>query len=384
MKDDAKTAQQCHQALCDAIHAGQGGLPDGLTEIEDDEFDAMHPSEDPDLSGVPESESDSEEAHTSRSSKARTTGRKSMKRYRDPFEYAQVLKAAGASIPEELITARYYRERALPYLIRFPVPEVPPATDPSPEGLDNWDIGSPLHDIDWMGTVLASPTVIPGVTTRERLYGNSPGNAPQPSPVDLYLGIDCSGSMGNPATQMSYPVLAATIMALSALRAGAKVMVVLSGEPGRTISTDGFIRDERQILKTLTDYLGTGTTFGIHRLADTFAVRKSGQRPAHVMIITDNDIFSMLDQTNHGKQGWDVARQAAANAGGSATYVLQLPAYLMKQSGAERTINVAEAHMISDGWNVAHVDSLDEMIQFARQFSQGKYGKTKIRRKHGT
>lgn len=383
MMDDAKNAQQCHQALCDAIHAGQGGLPDGLIEIEDDEFDAMHPSEDPELSGVPENESSDEQEQIPKGRAIRNTGRKSMKRYRDPFEYAQVLKAAGCAIPEELITARYYRERALPYLIRFPVPESPPATDPSPEGLDNWDIGSPLHDIDWIGTVLTSPTVIPGVTTRERLYGNSPGNAPQRSPVDLYLGIDCSGSMGNPAMQMSYPVLAATIMALSALRAGAKVMVVLSGEPGRTISTDGFIREERQILKTLTDYLGTGTTFGIHRLADTFGAPRSGQRSAHVMIITDNDIFSMLNQSVQGKWGWTVAKEAALNAQGSATYVLQLPAYLMNQPGAERTIDRGEAHMIRDGWNVAHVDSLDEMIQFARQFSQGKYGKAPARRSHG-
>ncbi len=378
LKDEAKGAQENHQPWNDAKDAGKGGEPDGLTEIEDGETDAIHPYEDPDLSGVPiDSAPDKlEKEPASDSPPARITGIKTIKRYRDPFEYAQVLKAAGSDIPEALITARYYRERALPYLIRFPVREIPLASDPAPEGLDHWDIGSSLQDIDWMGTLLSSPTVIPGMTTREQIYGNSPGNTPDRQTLDLYLGVDCSGSMGNPAVQMSFPVLSGAIMALSALRAGAKVMVVLSGEPGKTITTDGFIRDERQILKTLTDYLGTGTTFGIHRLADTFKESKPNRRPAHIMIITDNDIFSMLDQTNGGKIGWEIAKQAATNARGGATYVLQLPRYLMNQAGARQVIAPGESRMLSDGWNVAHVDSTDEMIQFARRFSQASYGKT--------
>lgn len=382
LKDEAKEAAKIYQPWHDAKDAGKGGEPDGLTEIEPDETDAIHPSEDPDLSGIPvDSQPDqSEKGPASGSQPARITGVKSMKRYRDPFEYAQVLKAAGTDIPEHLITARYYRERALPHLIRFPVREIPLASEPSPEGLDQWDIGSALQDIDWMGTMLSSPTVIPGMTTRERIYGSLIGNTPDRQAVDLYLGVDCSGSMGNPATQMSFPVLSGAIMALSALRAGAKVMVALSGEPGNTITTDGFIRDEREILKTLTDYLGAGTTFGIHRLADTFKELQPNRRPAHILIITDNDIFGMLDQTNAGKTGWEIAKQAAVNARGGATYVLQLPPYLMNQTGAKKVINPGESRMLSDGWNIAHVDTADEMMLFAKRFSQASYGKTAARR----
>ena len=107
---------------------------------------------------------------------------------------------------------RYYRERAIPYLVPFPVKTSREAADPLPEGLDVWDVGSPVTAIDWTGTLALSPVVVPGVTTRERTYGTTEGGEPKKVPLDLYVGIDCSGSMGNPAANLSYPVLAGTIV----------------------------------------------------------------------------------------------------------------------------------------------------------------------------
>ncbi len=60
------------------------------------------------------------------------------------------------------------------------------------------------------------------MTTRQRLYGDSPGSNPEREPIDLYLGVDCSGSMRDPAHFVSYPILAGAIMVLSALRVGAR------------------------------------------------------------------------------------------------------------------------------------------------------------------
>ena len=172
--------------------------------------------------------------------------------------------------------------------------------------------------------------IIAGVTTKRRLYGAAPDDVPQRQPIDLYLGVDCSGSMPNPASSLSYPVLAGTIIALSALRTGSCVMAVLSGEPGKTVSTEGFIRDERGILGVLTGYLGTGNTFGIHRLRETFSPRTATDRPVHILIVTDNDIFNLLDAKAGGQSGWKVARDAAAKARGGATYVLELPDHMLR------------------------------------------------------
>lgn len=356
----------------DTLSAGAGGLPDGLTEIDSDEQGgAIHPSEDPILSGI-ESDNDSAAGSDGGSPLAgQESGRKSERKYRDPFEYAAVIRATGANLSDDQIVARYYRERALPHLIRFPTRQSPQATDPLPEGFEVWDVGSPLEEIDWSGTLMNGPVVIPGETTRRRIYGDSPGTTPEHVPLDLYLGVDCSGSMQNPAHSLSYPVLAGAIIALSALRTGSRVMAVLSGEPGRTIATDGFIRDENLIFKILTGYLGSGTTFGIHRLRETFDNLPRGGRAVHILIVTDGDIFSMLDSSKADELGWDVARESLDHARGGGTYVLHLPANTWGRFG---DVGIPSRRMEEDGWNVSRVSSQQELIDFARRFSQARYG----------
>lgn len=351
----------------DLQRAGQGGVPDGLTEIDETELTgAMHPSEDPALTGLLQDATldDQKPATVDGRTPSELSGRKSERTYRQPFEYAEILKASGAALDARQITAQYYRERAIPYLIRFPTRSSAPTTELHLEGLDVWDVGSPLSDVDWLQTMLVSPEVIPGVTTRTRLHGETPGGDPHPVPLDLYLGVDCSGSMGDPARNLSYPVLAGAVMTLSALRAGARVKVVLSGEPGSTIATDGFVRDSEIALRTLTSYLGTGYSFGIHRLAETFTHARPRTRPVHALVLSDHDMFSMLEERGNGAAGWDVATEAAARCGGGATFLLQLP------TGSRRGSQSKIARMESIGWNVALVDSLEELVEFARGFSR--------------
>jgi hypothetical protein len=212
------------------------------------------------------------------------------------------------------------------------------------------------------------------VTTRTRLYGDSPGTSPDRTPIDLYLGIDCSGSMRDPALNLSYPILAATVVALSALRAGSRVMVALSGEPGKTITTEGFVRDERSVLGILTSYLGTGYAFGIHRLGDTFRDRPKSARRVHIVVVSDSDIYSILDQSPEGALGWDVARQALANARGGGTYVLQIDLHYVGAGRKDPKSPIGR--MLADGWAVEGVDSMDQLLAFAKRFSQAKYGRT--------
>jgi hypothetical protein len=334
-------------------------------EIDPGERDAaIHPAEDPLLSDLDDGEDD---AFAGGRTPSELSGRKSNKTYRQPFEYREVLRAAGVELDDRALTARYYRERALPYLIRFPAREVPQTIDPLPEGLDVWDVGSPLTEVDWLNTLLASPVVVPGVTTRQRVYGGTPGHERDRQTYDLYLGVDCSGSMGDPARSLSYPVLAGAIIALSALRAGSRVKVVLSGEPGNSLSTDGFVRDEATVLRTLTSYLGTGYAFGIHRLGETFApeAQRQQRRPVHVLIVSDHDMFSMLNELGSGRVGWEVAAEALARCRGGGTFVLQMAGAQAKHRGVVR--------LREEGWNVSLVNTLEELVTFAQQFSRQNY-----------
>lgn len=354
----------------DTICAGAGAIPDGLAEIDLDELDGIiHPAEDPQLSGMEPQEREGQ-ALGSQRVPSELSGRKTLKSFRSPFEYAELLKASGVELNPREIVVRYYRERALPYLIPFPAQVRRQATDPHPEGLDLWDIGQDIQEIDWVGTLTTSPQVIPGVTTRTRLYANAPGNEPQREPMNLYLGIDCSGSMGDPAYQISYPVLAGTIIALSALRAGAFVKVVLSGEPGNSISTEGFIRSQVEILTLLLNYLGTGYAFGIHRLEETFGPDQLHQRPTHLLIVSDYDMFTMLHETGNQRLGWDVAREAIERCGGGGTYVLQLPGF---ESNIKNQHTKDIQRMRDDGWQVHLVNSMEELVGFAAAFSKYRY-----------
>ena len=375
--EEAEAARKAALVWCDALTAGAGGCPDGLVELEDDELSGvMHPAEDPELSGLdPLEAQDSNAAERLDKVPSALSGHKSIKSsHRDPFEYAEILRASGVTLSDREIAARYYRERAIPHLIPFPARCHPLASDPIPEGLDVWDPSSDIDQIDWIGSLTASPIVIPGVTTRERLTGSTPGSEPARVPLDLYLGVDCSGSMRDPARTLSYPVLAGTVMALSALRAGAQVKVVLSGEPGSSVCTNGFVRDQRQVLTTLLNYLGTGYAFGIHRLKETFHEKAALKRPVHILVISDYDMFQMLDESASDQLGWDVARQAVKHCGGGATYILQLPGYkLPNYKSHAQQFDDKLARMRADGWGVHIVNSMEELLDFARQFTRQNY-----------
>lgn len=349
----------------DAGDAGAGGdLPDGLVAIEDEEGDgAIHPSEDEALTGISGGKDKAGESSPEAGGRATRGGQKS--KHRSPAEYRELIKGIGVKVKEKDIVVRYYRERAIPYLISFPTREVREAMDPLPEGLDLWDVGSPVREIDWTESVVRSPHVIPGVTTVKREYGHSQGSSPERVPLDLYVGIDCSGSMSNPAMDLSYPVLAGAVIALSALRTGARVMACLSGEmPGEYSNTDGFVRAEKEILGILTGYHGTGYAFGLERLRDAFLKGAGPKRPTHILVVSDYDIFHMLEAV---PDGWDLIRKAVSAAGGGGTFALEIdPSSRRKEVGRMR----------DSGWDVYPVSSQKELVSFARAFSRAKYGQS--------
>jgi hypothetical protein len=375
VSEELEKARQACSLWADTVQAGVGGLPEGLAELDPLEEEAViHPAEDPFLCGLDPIELDEMDASASGGRvRGIDSGRKSIKSYRSPSDYAEILKASGAVLGEREIAVKYYRERALPHMIPFPTRILTIAQDPVPEGLDLWEPTGDIESIDWIGSLTASPTVIPGVTTRQRLYGESSGTQPTRMPLDLYLGVDCSGSMSDPAHTLSYPVLAGAVMALSALRAGASVKVVLSGEPGRSIETEGFLRDQNLVLRMLVNYLGTGYSFGVHRLQETFHGASQFQRPVHILILSDYDMFAMLAEKRNQQSGWEVARQAVLEAGGGATYLLQLPGLANQQSRFQAQLS----QMLQDGWAVALVNSMEELVAFAREFSRKQYARVK-------
>lgn len=357
MMDGQAYDQQRVRVLLDSVRAGEGlAIPDGLIDISPAERDGVvHPYQDPALTG----DHTERPAPSTRLRELPETEGGQKNNYRAPHEYVDLMRSLGVQVDARDVVIQYYKERARPHLIKFPTRSLPESLERVMEGVEPWELGAPVSRIDWLESLIKSPHVIPGVTTVERSYGLSPGTEPQHRPMDLYLGIDCSGSMENPAIFCSFPVVAGAVMVTSAIRAGAHVMTVLSGEPGEYAATRGFSRSERDNLRVLTSYLGTGYGFGIERLKQTFIDQKPPERPCHILVITDSDIFLMLGET---PGGWEIARQAAEIAGSGATMLLEIRDCTPYKSQIRRL------HTI--GWQTHIVTEEADVVDFARAFSR--------------
>ena len=362
LEDDGREMQEIMKGWLDTKNAGAGGLPDGLVEIDPDEITgAIHPALDEELSGV-ESEEGEEKAPAPSSNQSNQAAHEQC---REPFEYGEILKGLGVNLTPHEIAIRYYRERALPHLVRFPTREMPEAKEPLMEGLDVWDAGSPLEDVDWFESALTSTQIIPGYTTVQRTYGTTGGTLPERQAVDLDLYVDCSGSMPNPQSATSFLTLAGAIISLSALRAGARVKATLWSGAKDYQTTNEFIRDETEILKILTGYIGGATAFPIHLLRETFKDRKPHSRPVHILVISDDGVDTMFNLDEQGTSGWNVAQMALKRGRGGGTMVLNL-----WRDWRDTPVLV---HANDQGWRIHRVQTWNELVAFARAFSKEKY-----------
>lgn len=367
--DDKSTEANWVKRWRDMESVGQGGFPSGLVEVEDGEISgAIHPAYDPELSGLSEGEVGDEPGkdRVGGGGLAPNAVGNQPGQAREPFQFGEILRALGIKLDDHELAVRYYRERAVPYLIPFPQEKKPQATDPLPEGLETWDMGMPLNEVDWLESVTRSPRIVPGLTTVQRVWGESPGHEPEKEPLDLDLYVDCSGSMPNPQRNTSFLTLAGTIIALSALRTGARVQATLWSGARQFITTEGFVRDENAILRILTGYLGGATAFPIHILRDTYTNRRPSDRPVHILNISDDGITTMFDKDEKGNSGWDISEMALKNARGGGTMVLNL------WQAWEKNADLVRAK--GQGWQIYVIKDWADLLKFAREFSQLKYG----------
>ena len=370
LADQEKSKEQTFLTLGlgDCRRCTGGVAPDGLIAVdpaelgEGDDFDQTIDDADAD-DGTPRRRKGKKPPAAPAPARARARGTPG-RQHREPFEYGELLKALGLDLSRHEVTARYYRERALPHLLPFPVRRAPRATDPLPEGYDAWDAGEDLQDLDVLGSVMRSPVLIPGVTTVRRVYGESPGGDPARVPMDLDIYVDCSGSMPDPAANVSYLALAGTILALSALRAGARVQATLWSGTGQFDTTAVFTRDEKRLLGVITGYIAGGTAFPLHVLRDTYAARPKGSPPAHVVVISDDGADTMLANDEHGTPGSEVCGAALAAAGGGGTLVLNLATGAHWAAGPRLTALGFRVHAVRD-W--------EQLIAFARAFVRENY-----------
>ncbi|HQV68435.1 MAG: VWA domain-containing protein [Anaerolineae bacterium] len=371
-KDEQEKALKVWQ---DTRDAGKGGIPNGLVDVDDaEQSGAIHPANDPALNGAGDEQNPPAEEKSAPGDASSTQTGGGQKR--EPYQYGEILRALGVTLTDHEIAVKYYRERAAPYLIKFPAKEIPESSEPLPEGLAPWEIGDPLDTADWFESVLRSPRVVPGVTTFQRVYGTTQGSLPERQPLYLDLYVDSSGSMPNPQRQTSFLTLAGAIIALSALRAGARVQATLWSGKNQFVKTDGFVRDETEVLRILTGYFGGSTQFPIPILRETYASRRPSDAPVHIFHISDDGISTMFEADEKNNSGWNVAAMALKKARGGGTMALAIPQNWETLNYPKSSYNPLPTILKArneQGWDVNRIGSWDELVAFARRFSQKTY-----------
>jgi hypothetical protein len=115
LKDDK--SEKLIEKLLDTQNAGVGGDPAGLVEEDADERKgAIHPAQDPSLTGI----EDDEEAAEGQSPADVSNTVGAAGQAREPFQFGELLRAAGVLISDHDAAVKYYRERAARHLIPFP------------------------------------------------------------------------------------------------------------------------------------------------------------------------------------------------------------------------------------------------------------------------
>lgn len=290
-----------------------------------------------------------------------------------PWQLGELLRLGGLNISDAEVAAAWYREKALQHLVHPPSRKMPTSPDPLPEGLDPWEMGDPLERLDIFQSLLRSPRLVPGITTVSRHWGEQPSSVDQLEPIDLDLYVDSSGSMPNPVQMVSHLALAGAIVALSALRRGARVQVTLWSGKGQCLRTPGFVRDERDILKVLCSHFGGSTTFPLHALRKTW-LEKPHPRRAHILHISDDGLSTLFDADERGASGQALAGAALDTAGGGGTMVLQLSDWTLRQHSTISFLDKAR----KQGWIIHPITDWESLMDFAREFSRAQVRDAKV------
>ena len=172
--------------------------------------------------------------------------------------------------------AAYYRQQAEHYLLR-PPPQRRLGELQVPTTLEEWELGDPTRDIDWVATLLLRGRELGGALPLKRVkVAEEEGlEAPLWQPrIEIYL--DVSGSMPNPCFAINAMTLAAQILATGTARAGGWVRALLySSAP---VLFWEWARSETEVSRFLMHYVGGGTSFPFGIL--DASVRGVRRRPA--------------------------------------------------------------------------------------------------------
>jgi len=196
-----------------------------------------------------------------------------------PANYRRLLKGLGFA-GTEAAEVWYYRDLARKFAVKLPATDWLRGDD-HPEGLARWEPGDPPEELDLFATLTTGGLVLPAVTTVKRESGTTATHGRGRVRPWLLLVLDASGSMPNPRYRLSHAVLAAFILAESALNAGVPVAaVVFSGD----YESADYTTDRDLLGSLLVRYPGQDTYFPGE---EVLRLSRAARAPVYLCVISD-------------------------------------------------------------------------------------------------
>ncbi|GII98122.1 hypothetical protein CLV28_1449 [Sediminihabitans luteus] len=384
--EKAGTALRLGSGLVCRQHEPEGSVPRGVATETGLGAPAVHPADDARVVGVdatqaetpddPASDDGDPDDGTFPTRSASDVDGNTL----EPADLHAVLRALGLATTEAEAARTWYQEHAARHLVPFPDRPASTVTEPLLGAHETWDVGDELADVDWGASVARSPVVVPGMTTVRRTWDEQPGDETARQPVDLDLYLDSSGSMPDPVRRRAPIALAGAVLALSALRAGARVQATTWSGPDQIAGTDGFTRDANRVLDAIVAHFGGSTSFPLPLLARTHlgdavtGAPPTRRGPCHVAVISDDGVTSMADDVTGGP--WNrpvlvapastsVAARALAAADGGGSLVLQV------YPGASV---LSEIDWMLPGYDVYPVITDADLVRFSSSFARRLWG----------
>lgn len=175
-------------------------------------------------------------------------------------------------------SALFYADLARQYIAELPIN---PSSGSTPRLPSKWMPTDPVDRLDADYSMQQAGRLLPGVSTYlwKSAEKRDPGSCE--TPYDLTILIDCSGSMTDPCSDISYAVLSGNVLAQAALRAGSKVGGINFDSEYRVLKHTS---DGMRVARWLSLYRGGGTTIPCQELADLV---EEHSYPQHLVLITD-------------------------------------------------------------------------------------------------
>jgi hypothetical protein len=241
----------------------------------------------------------------------------------------------------------FYKDLAASYSLDLPLTNAAIRTS-KPQVPKKWRTSDPIERLNVEYSLSNFGVLVPNVTTYQFISEKLSFAGQSDETPDLLIALDSSGSMPNPDTEISFPVISAMLAAQAALDRGKKVAVVNFSS---AYKYSNFTNNSNELDETIAHYFNGGTEIPGNIIKKLIAKHN---HPVHVLIISDTEISNISSEIENLE-------------------------YALKKGGAGGTIFIdcapsAKTKRLTEiGFDVQYTRSFDDLADLTLKKAKGLY-----------